>query len=133
MQIFAITLYCTMLFFLVVYLVLFWSIGRISGRYFDDKLKNQKQKLPFVIRVATSRPAARATCYYACILGNSMRSKYIPKKIRHNYLNNFGSIDYRSLARKRDWILAIVFWGCGLGVLISAIIICVISAVQGLH
>jgi hypothetical protein len=119
--------------FLVVGLVLLWSIGAISGRYFDARLKEKKQRLPIVIRVGTSGPAARATCYYACILMDSMRSGCVPKKIKNNYLNNFGKTDYRALARKRDWVMAILFWGSTLGFLVSGIIMCITSAMLGAH
>jgi hypothetical protein len=122
-----------MVFFLIVYLILFWTIGVISGRYFDAKLISEKQKLPIVIRIATSRSAARATCYYACILMDSMKSKYMPKRMKRNYINNFGKTDYRALARKRDWVMAILFWGSALGFLITATTVCVISAMLGLH
>jgi hypothetical protein len=116
-------------------LISLWSAGQVSGKYYDDQLKKLNQELPFVIIFGFSDRSARAGCYLLLILTNNnpfIRNNYLwyPLSFIRHYQLTFGDVDYRGLARKRDWVMAIILWGSMLGFLSSAIITCVASALS---
>ena len=124
--------------FLFITLILLWSIGAISGRYFDAKLKERGQDLPIVARIGCSGASARAGCYLLLVLSNG--NPFVNYGYRgwsasfiRNYNRNFGDTDYRALARKRDWVTAVLFWGSASIFLISGTVMCITSAILGVH
>ena len=94
--------------------------------------------MPIVARIGCSGASARASCYLLLVLTNgnpfiNYGYKWYPASLIRNYQTNFGTIDYRSLARKKDWVMAILFWGSALAFLISGTVMCVISVILGVH
>lgn len=138
MQIVPMISYFVSMVFLLIALLLLWSIGAISGRYFDERLREKGKKLPIVPRIGCSGPSARAGCYLLLVLTNgnpfiNHECKWYPAFSIRNYQINFGDIDYRAIARKRDWVMAILFWGSALIFLISGTVMCITSAILGVH
>jgi hypothetical protein len=125
-----------MLIFLPIEMISLWISGMVSGKYYDAKTKEFNKPLLFVVPVGCTDRCARAGCYLLYILCNgSPLMKIYAKCGRKNYVDGyydyFGRIDYRALARKRDWVMAILFWGSGMIFLTSGIIGCIASALNG--
>jgi hypothetical protein len=121
---------------LILGLLSLWSMGKVSGKYYDACIIKLGQRLPIVIRVGCSGASARAGCYLLLVLlnGNPLvrnQSKWYPELFIKSYRINFGDVGYRKLARKRDWVMAILFWGSALCFLLSATMMCVISMILG--
>ena len=121
---------------LPIALISLWFSGMVSGKYYDAKTKELNKPLLFVVAVGCTDRCARATCYLLYILcnGNPLMKIYAKcgkKNYADGYYDYFGRIDYRGLARKRDWVMAILFWGFDLMFLISGIIGCIASALSG--
>jgi hypothetical protein len=95
-------------------------MGTISGKHFDRKLKENKCSLPWTIAsdYCVTKLCGRTTMYLFLVLTNSNRwltstkskNKYI-LRLKSNHLLRYHDADYRSFARKRDWVMAIMYWG----------------------
>ena len=124
-----------MLICLPINLISLWSCGIVSGKHFDSKLKELDQNLPLIMIASCSDRSARAICYLFLILSNG--NPFIRKNYRwyyrfiKPYLISFGIINYRALARKRDWMMAILYWGSLVIFIVSLVIGCVTSALSG--
>jgi hypothetical protein len=132
MQFLALTLLFLVVMFLSIFLFSMWIAGMISGGYYDQKLQEHGMAKPIVIPVGCSRKCARAIAYLFLIITNGnpfIRTtwKWYPKSFADNYKKLFGDIDYRRLARKRDWVLAIVLWGSGLLCSFFTFLTCVLA------
>lgn len=117
---------------LILGLLSLWSMGKVSGYYFDERLRKLGQSLPIVARVCCSGASARAGCYLLLVLSNgnpfvNYGYRWWSASFIKNYHRNFGDADYRAMARKRDWVMAVLFWGSVAGFLISLVIICLSS------
>ena len=126
----------SMLIFLPIGLISLWFSGIVSGKYYDAKTKELDKPLLIVPAIGCTDRCARATCYLLYILcnGNPLMKIYTKcgrKNYADGYYDYFGRIDYRALARKRDWVMAILFWGSGACFLISGITMCIASVLNG--
>ena len=136
MEYFVLTLLACMIFFLLIFWLSLWSAGSISGVYFDNKTRELGKPLLIVFVVGCSDRCARAGCYLLYILcnGNPILKLYFicgRKAYVEDYYECFGRINYRKLARKRDWVMAILLWGSIMICLTSVIILCIASALSG--
>jgi hypothetical protein len=127
MEVFAVLLYCLMLFFLLSYFVAIWCSGKISGKYYDDKTKELGYPLLIVPRVCCTRRCMRASCYLLYVLCgcNPLLSLYARcgrQAWVEGYYKYFGKINYRIYARKRDWVMAFILWGSFIMFIIAIII-----------
>lgn len=116
MDYFAVVVYCTMMFSLLVILVALWLSGAISGAYFDKKLQDQGLPQLVVFAAGFSSRCVRASIYLLLILLNGNpcirhKLRWYPKFLVKRYCRVFGATDFRALARKRDWVLAIIIFG----------------------
>jgi hypothetical protein len=127
-----------MLIFLLVELLSAGFVGIVSGKYYDEQLKRLGKSLPIVVRVACTKRCARAIAYLLMVL---LRLNLLRDKIKSPFWKkqligfefNFGNIDYRELARKRDWVMAILFWGSAACFVLLGTIMCITSAILGVH
>jgi hypothetical protein len=127
---------CSCLIAMMIALISLWFSGMVSGKYYDAKTKELNRPLLFAVAVGFTDRCARAGCYLLYILCNGdPLMKIYAKCGRKNYVDGyydyFGRIDYRALARKRDWVMAILLWGSFSVFLTSIIILCIYSALSG--
>jgi hypothetical protein len=133
MQCIVLTLLSLVVIFVLSYLISIWISGSITGKYYDNKTKELGWPLLIVPAICCSRRCMRASCYLLYILcnGNPLFRLYIKfgnKAWVDNYYNHFGKIDYRALARRRDWVLASILWGSCLAFLVFTLIACLLAA-----
>ena len=116
----------------VFFLILFVSmclIGTVTGNYYDKHIKQLKKPLPRLIAVGCTRKSTRASGYLFMIL---TRWNFLSDRVNNPFLKNqcigykltFYDIDYRALARKRDWLMAILFFGSGVLFIFFLILMC---------
>lgn len=133
MQCIVLALLSSVILFVFSYLVSIWISGAITGKYYDHITKDMGWPLLIVPGICCSRRCMRANCYLLYILcnGNPLFKLYIKfgnKAWVDSYYKYFGNINYRALARKRDWVLAYIMWGSFLAFLASMLMVCVLAA-----
>jgi hypothetical protein len=112
-------------------MIVLWIIGPISGAYFDAALTKKHISFPYVYSPFHSRRCMRGSIYFLLMItnGNLHKTfcKWWPKVIKPQK-NTFMDFNYRAIARKRDWLLAIIFWSAMLISFISTIAGCILGA-----
>ena len=120
------------LIFLLIGSVSMCFIGSVTGKYYDAKLKKHGQRLPNIPNMLGTRLCGRARLYLLLILLNNTprlgkQYKWWPKSRIMTFQVIFGDIDYRALARKRDWLMAVLFWYSSVLCMIFFVIMCLAS------
>ena len=105
-------------------------IVRISGNYFDKEFHKLGVEPPFIVGVFRSEKQVRASLYMFFILFNL--SAFINKHFSEKRLAKMGKrrlsiLDYRALARKRDWVMAYFFCGAQFSFVIGLVPLCIVS------
>jgi hypothetical protein len=133
MEIIALIPFFIFIFTFFTLLIILWIIGPVSGTYFDAALTKKHCFLPYFYSPFHSRRCMRGGFYLLLLLtdGNPYKSfcKWWPKLFKAQK-NTYIDFNYRAIARKRDWLLAIIYGGALLLFFLSAILMCIFGALE---
>lgn len=124
----------SMIFSLLIFMITFGILGPVSGKYFDAQFKKKHHPVPYVFAVGFSRRCHRAKMYTFFLLCNGNpfinHTNWFSKERIQRYNDIWGVVNYRKLARKRDWVLAILHHTAFLMGLISIFLVIILGALM---